>query len=332
MRLVEREADLLAAAEAAAREANAAFSDARVFLEKYVAKPRHVEVQIFGDQHGQVIHLNERECSIQRRHQKLIEETPSPGITPQLRKRITDAAVDGAAAIGYTNAGTMEFLVDEAGDFYFLEVNARLQVEHPVTELTARCDLVRLQIEAAAGLPLSVAQSDVAPHGHAIECRICAEDAARNFVPSIGTIARYVEPGGPGVRVDSGVTEGSAVTVHYDPMLAKLIVWAPTRDAAIARMKHALRRFVILGVTTNIGLLAAVLRHRAFVAGDTHTHFLDAHAADLRPTDRVPDAAFIAAALAASQRDPRAANGATATAAASHIDGPWNAAGHWRAF
>lgn len=277
MRLVHAANELEAAFAAAAREAQSAFGDARVFLEKYITRPRHIEFQIFGDHHGNVVHLFERECSIQRRHQKIIEETPSPALTPELRQQMGEAAVKAAQAMGYTNAGTVEFILAEDQSFYFLEVNTRLQVEHPVTEMTTHQDLVRLQVMVAAGLPLPFKQGDLKQDGHAIECRIYAEDPARNFMPGIGKLAFYRPPSGPFIRLDSGVREGSEVTVHYDPMLAKLIVWGKDRTAALEKMSWSLSRFAVLGVANNVEFLKAIIDHPQFISGDIHTHFLEAH-------------------------------------------------------
>lgn len=330
MRVVRSEAELQSSMEAARREANSAFGDARVFMEKYITRPRHIEFQIFGDSHGNVVHLYERECSIQRRHQKIVEESPSVALSDELRATMGQAAVRAAKAIGYVNAGTVEFILDESGAFYFLEVNTRLQVEHPVTEMVVGHDLVRAQIVVAAGGRLPFEQADLRQTGHAIECRIYAEDASRQFMPSTGRIEHYLEPKGPGIRVDSGVRAGSEVTVHYDPMLAKLVTWARTRDAAISRMAWALRRYVVLGVTTNIEFLHRVVSHPAHVAGRLHTHFLEEHAESLLG-DAVgpPDLAFAAAALASGRLRsvPGRTAGATATAS-----GPWEIAGHWRAY
>lgn len=278
MRLVHAAPELEAAFASAAREAQSAFGDARVFLEKYITKPRHIEFQIFGDHHGNVVHLFERECSIQRRHQKIIEETPSPALTPDLRARMGQAAVTVAQVMGYTNAGTVEFILAEDGSFYFLEVNTRLQVEHPVTEMTVHQDLVRLQVMVAADLALPFTQADLHQDGHAIEVRIYAEDPARNFMPGIGTLAFYRPPVGPFIRLDSGVREGSEVTVHYDPMLAKLIVWGKSREIALQKMTWALSRFAIVGVANNVAFLRAIIQHPQFKAGQIHTHFLEEHA------------------------------------------------------
>ncbi len=332
MRVVRGESELQPAIEAAEREAAAAFGDARVFLEKFIERPCHVEFQIFGDDHGNVVHLFERECSIQRRHQKIIEESPSPFLTDELRCEMAGAAVRAAKAIGYTNAGTIEFMVDPAGRFYFLEVNTRLQVEHPVTEMTLRQDLVRAQILVAASERLPFDQAALQPAGHAIECRIYAEDASRGFLPSTGVVEQYEPPAGPNIRVDSGVVRGSEVTVHYDPMLAKLLVWSRTREEAIRRMCWALRNFVILGVTTNIEFLHDVITHPAFVAGEVHTQFLDENPIGASSAAaEVPDEALIAAALTAQQTPGAGARGMTGPLRDQAL-GPWHSAGHWRAF
>jgi len=328
MRLVRDEYELAAALEAAAREAQAAFGDGRVFLEKYIARPRHIEFQIFGDEQGHAVHLFERECSIQRRYQKIIEETPSVALTPELRAKMGEAAVKAAKAIGYTSAGTVEFLVDEAGAFYFLEVNTRLQVEHPVTEMTLQQDLVRAQILVAAGQPMPFSQESLRPSGHAIECRICAEDASNNFFPSIGTLRRFRPPVGPNIRVDTGVCEGSSVSVHYDPMLAKLICHGRDRGDAIERTLWALRRFAVLGVTTNIEFLQRVIAHPDFAAGKLHTHFLDEHPELKESPADAPDAALVAAAWVARH----ASTGGVQIGSGGEPDrtGPWAGAGSWR--
>ncbi len=329
MRLVQDEYELGPALEAAAREAQAAFGDGRVFLERYLARPRHVEFQIFGDRHGHYAHLFERECSIQRRYQKIIEETPSPALTPALRSAMGDAAVRAARAIAYDNAGTVEFLVDDAGRFYFLEVNTRLQVEHPITEVTLSQDLVRAQLLVAAGEPLPFSQETLRPHGHAIECRVCAEDPAANFLPSIGTLRRFRPPVGPYIRVDSGVAEGSVVSVHYDSLLAKLVVWGRDRAEAIERTLWALHHFVVLGVTTNIEYLTRVIDLAEFRAGRVHTHFIDEHLRLREPPADVPDEAVVLAAWAAQtvSAGPVGAGGR-----ADEPVGPWSTAGGWRAF
>ena len=308
-------ADALAGAR---REARAAFGDETVFLERLILRPRHVEIQILADGHGNTLYLGERECSIQRRHQKILEEAPSPALTPALRAEMGEAAVRAARAAGYVNAGTVEFVLDQGGQFYFLEMNTRLQVEHPVTELVAGLDLVRWQIAIAAGAPLPFGQEDVRLRGHAIEARLYAEDPA-TYLPAVGRLALFDPPLGPGVRVDAGLTTGDEVTVHYDPMLAKLIVHGEDRAAAVARLGRALDDFAVLGLTTNLPLLRALAAHPAYAAGDTHTGFLAEHPLDLgRPADP-PDEVLAAAALLARQED----------GAARPAGDPF--AGHWRA-
>jgi acetyl-CoA/propionyl-CoA carboxylase biotin carboxyl carrier protein len=253
----------------ARREGEAYFSDATVYVEKYLEDPRHVEVQVLADQHGNVVHLGERDCTIQRRHQKLVEETPSPAVTPELRDRIGSMAVDAARAVGYQSAGTIEGLLDRDGNYWFLEMNTRIQVEHTVTELVTGIDLIREQILVAAGRPLSYAQENIRFSGHAIECRINAEDVASGFLPAPGTITAYREPAGPGVRVDSGVTVGSEILALYDPMIAKLCVWDTDRERARRRMLRALGEFTIEGVPALVGFHRALLAHPCFVAGET---------------------------------------------------------------
>ena len=264
----------------AQREAEAAFGDPSVYLEKYLVRPRHIEFQLLGDAYGRIIHLGERECSIQRRHQKLIEEAPSPVMTPELRERMGEAAVRGARAIGYKSAGTIEFLVDEDGSFYFMEMNTRIQVEHPVTELVTGVDLLKEQIRVAAGEPLSVPEGPIELRGHAIECRINAEDPSRNFAPSPGKIEIFHPPGGPGVRLDTHVYAGYHVPAHFDSLLAKLLVHANTRQEAITRMKLALESFIIEGVHTTIPFLIELLEDPDFVAGNIDTKFLDRRMAE----------------------------------------------------
>ena len=280
MAVVRGPGELAGAVAAARRVARAAFGDGTVFLEPYLDAPRHVEVQILGDAHGQVVHLGERECSIQRRYQKVIEEAPSPAVSPELREAMSAAAVAAGKAIGYTGAGTVEFLLAPDGRFFFLEVNTRLQVEHPVTELVWGLDLVRLQLLVAQGEPLPEEVTAARPRGHAIEARLYAEDPRRRFVPAAGTLHRFRIPGGPGLRVDAGVEDGSEVSPHYDPLLAKVIAHAPTRGEAAARLAAALAAAQIHGVATNRDLLVRTLRHPAFLAGQTDTHFLDRHGLD----------------------------------------------------
>lgn len=291
-----RAADALADALAAARrEARASFGDDTLYVERLIEQPRHVEIQVFADNHGNTVHVFERECSAQRRHQKMIEESPCPALSARVREQMGAAAIAAARAVGYRNAGTCEFLLEGDGDtarFYFLEMNTRLQVEHPVTEAVAGVDLVHAQLRVAAGEPLPFGQGSLTQRGHAIECRIYAEDPAQGFLPQAGTLLLYHEPQGPGIRVDSGVTMGSDVSVHYDPMLAKLIVHAATREDARRRAIAALRNYAILGIRTNIPFLLQVLEHPQFVAASIDTRFLDREAASLAaqiPTD-VPDA------------------------------------------
>jgi acetyl-CoA carboxylase biotin carboxylase subunit len=259
----------------ARQEALAAFGSAEVYIEKYLARPRHVEIQVMGDQHGRVMHLCERDCSVQRRHQKLIEEAPSPAVDQTLREDIGESAVRLAEAIGYVGAGTIEFLLDEDGSFYFMEMNTRIQVEHPVTEMTTNFDLVKEQIRVAAGEPLSFVMRGNRLRGHAIECRVNAEDPGRNFQPSPGLISAYHPPGGPGVRVDTHIYDGYTVPPFYDSLIAKVIVHGNSREEALARMRQALDSFIIEGVTTTIPFLGRVLRHPDFVAGQVDTKFLE---------------------------------------------------------
>jgi acetyl-CoA carboxylase, biotin carboxylase subunit len=273
---VARDADEFARQFGMARnEAGAAFGDESVYLEKYLGRPRHIEFQILGDRHGRVIHLGERDCSVQRRHQKLVEEAPSPALTPELRERMGEAAVRGAASIEYVGAGTIEFLLDEDGSFFFMEMNTRIQVEHPVTEMCTGYDLIKEQIRAAAGLPLSVDPGPVQLRGHAIECRINAEDPERNFAPSPGTITVFHPPGGNGVRLDTHVYAGYRVPPFYDSLLAKLIVHGSNRQEALARMRNALATFVVEGVHTTIPFLIQVMDHPDFAAGVVDTKFLE---------------------------------------------------------
>lgn len=299
MRIVQKMADLHSAHELARGEALNAFGNGDIYVEQYINDPHHIEVQILADHHGHVIHLGERECSLQRRHQKILEETPSPFITAKTRKAICAAAVSIAKAAGYRNAGTVEFLVDDRQRFYFLEVNTRIQVEHPITELVTGLDLVREQIRIAAGEPLSITQAKVRATGHAIECRICAEDPFHNFMPSPGTVTDLVEPQGGGIRVDGGIAAGSLVPMDYDPLLGKLCAWGRTRSDAIERMQRALREYRISGVTTNLFLHAQILRHPDFQRGVYTTHFLDQQrAALLAISAEQTTHALIAAAIA----------------------------------
>jgi acetyl-CoA carboxylase biotin carboxylase subunit len=259
----------------AQNEALAAFGNGEVYVEKYLARPRHVEIQVMGDLHGSVVHFGERDCSVQRRHQKLIEESPSPALTPELRAQMGEAAIRLASAINYAGAGTLEFLLDEDGSFYFMEMNTRIQVEHPVTEMVTSFDLVKEQIRVASGEPVSFRGDGARLRGHAIECRINAEDPYRNFQPSPGVITAYHPPGGPGVRLDSHIYDGYTVPPYYDSLLAKVIVHGNDREEALARMGQALDSFVLEGVTTTIPFLGRVIRHPDFVAGRVDTKFLE---------------------------------------------------------
>jgi 3-methylcrotonyl-CoA carboxylase alpha subunit len=306
MRVVDDLAQFDESLGAAKREALAAFGDDKVLLEKYLVRPRHIEFQILADTHGNTLHLGERECSIQRRHQKIIEEAPSPAMTPELRERMGAAAIRAARSVGYTNAGTVEFLLDEGGAFYFLEMNARLQVEHPVTELVYGLDLVRLQFAIAAGARLELEQKDVSARGWAIEARINAEDPDNGYLPAIGTITRFEPPTGPGIRLDAGVRTGSRVSIHYDSMLAKLIAFGPDRLSAIERLTAALEAFPIDGVRTNQPLLLHIARNESFRAGNTTTAFLVEHADFLRPDPTGEPAEAMLLAVAAVLTDPRA--------------------------
>ena len=274
MRLVKNEIDILSALRAARSEAKAAFDNDEVYIEKYIESPHHIEFQILGDTHGNVIHLCERECSVQRRHQKVVEETPSPLMTPELRGKMGEAAVAAAKAVDYVGAGTIEFLVDEKLNYYFLEMNTRLQVEHPITERVVGIDLVKEQINIVNGFKLSKEQKDVQQNGHAIECRIYAEDPENNFMPSPGVVKHITEPLGLGVRTDGYVYEGYEIPIYYDPLISKLIIWAKTRDEAIARMKRALHEYKITGVKTSIKFLERIFETPDFVEGKYDTHFI----------------------------------------------------------
>ena len=276
IRRVDSEGEFARELAAATREATSAFGDGRMMIEKYLPASRHVEFQVLADSQGTVLHLFERECSVQRRHQKIVEETPSPALDAPLRTRMSEAAVRAARAIGYVGAGTVEFLV-EGEAFYFLEMNTRLQVEHPVTELTLGLDLVRLQIEVAEGRPLALEQDALHPNGHAIECRLNAEDPARGFLPSVGPLRAFAFPEGPGLRVDAGYAPGNAVGPHYDSLLAKLIAWGPTRQEALRRMGRLLAQSRVSGIATNLGFLQSVVSHAAFRSGAYTTRFIDEH-------------------------------------------------------
>ena len=309
MRQVHDMAGARAAVQSARREADAAFGDGTLYVERLIARPYHVEVQICADTHGHVVHLFERECSTQRRHQKVIEESPSPHVTPALRQRMTSAAIRAARAAGYVNAGTFEFLVDlsegrlDTAPFYFLEMNTRLQVEHPVTEQVTGVDLVRAQLLVASGERLPWPQASLTQRGHAIEARVYAEAPAQGFIPQAGTLLLYREPSAPGVRIDSGFREGDVVPVHYDALLAKVIATAGSRALAIERLVAALRDFPVLGIHTNIPFLIRVLESEAFRAGRMHTGYLDEEGAALAAEPDEPPPAFLRAALDAADHD-----------------------------
>ena len=298
MRLVKNEADIVSSVRAARSEAKAAFGDDAVYIEKYITSPHHIEFQILADQNGNTVHLFERECSVQRRHQKMIEETPSPLMTPELREEMGNAAVEAAKAVNYFGAGTIEFLVDNDLNYYFLEMNTRLQVEHPITERVTGVDLVKQQIYVAEGRDLQFAQNDLKQRGHAIECRVYAEDPDNNFMPSAGKVYKISDPLGLGVRTDGYVYEGYEIPIYYDPMISKLIVWGNTRDEAIARMRRALYEYKITGVKTSIKILERVMNNENFIKGNYDTHFIENNKEQLssRPdTDEPEDMVIIAA-------------------------------------
>jgi acetyl-CoA carboxylase biotin carboxylase subunit len=313
MRRVDQESELEAAIREASSEAERSFRNGDVYIEKLIDKPRHIEIQIAGDQHGNLVHLGERECSLQRRHQKIVEECPSPLIVtnPAMRAAMGEAALRIARAVGYSSLGTVEFLADVQGDFYFLEVNTRLQVEHPVTELVTGYDLVRLQLQIAAGEKLPFKQDDIQWRGSALECRICAEDAENNFFPSPGKIVQLREPSGPGVRLDSGIYPGWTVPLDYDPLLAKLVVWDADRDSAIQRMQRALSEYSITGVETNIAFFREIMDDPAFRKGWLHTGFVADYFARRKakpnPTPELELALAVTAAAAHSKNGHREA-------------------------
>ena len=314
MRVVREASQFDAALAAARREASASFGDVHMLIEKFVTQPRHIEVQVFADAHGNVLHLFERDCSVQRRHQKIIEEAPAPGLTEEQRLTMGQAAVDAAKAVGYLGAGTVEFLVDSGGRFYFMEMNTRLQVEHPVTELVTGQDLVEWQLLVAAGEPLPLSQGDLVINGHAIEARLYAEDPDRDFLPATGHLLHLRYPAaGQHVRIDTGVREGDLVSIHYDPLLAKLIVWDTDRASALRRLQTALRETRVIGVTTNLGFLTTVAAHEVFAAGGVDTGFIDRQRSDLvggggSPSERARVAADVSG-------DPNS---------------PWHGASGWR--
>ncbi|MCH2488700.1 MAG: acetyl-CoA carboxylase biotin carboxylase subunit [Flavobacteriales bacterium] len=298
MRIVEREAELAEQMKRAISEAESAFGDGSVFIEKYVASPRHVEIQVLADSFGNTLHLFERECSIQRRHQKVVEEAPSAVLTPELRAKMGEAAVKVARACDYLGAGTVEFLLDENHNFYFLEMNTRLQVEHPVTEWITGIDLVEQQIKIAQGEALDFKQEDLAIHGHAIELRVYAEDSFDNFMPSVGTLERYRPPSGENIRVDDGFREGMQVPIHYDPMLSKLITWGKTRNEAIQRMLTAIEAYEVVGVSTTLPFGRFVCEHEAFRSGAFDTHFVKKYYSEEILQEQMKEDAEIAAKVA----------------------------------
>jgi acetyl-CoA carboxylase biotin carboxylase subunit len=326
MRVVRSEEEIASAVESAIRESKSAFGSEVVFLEKYIEAPRHIEFQVAGDDFGNAVHLFERECSIQRRHQKIIEETPSTALNDELRMKMGSTAVNVIKAAGYTNVGTVEFLLDKDNNFYFLEVNTRIQVEHPVTEMVTGIDLVKLQISIAAGEKIPFTQSDLSQRGHSIECRIYAEDGDNNFMPSSGKILLFREPKGPGVRYDCGIYEGYEVPVFYDPILAKLIVWGKDREEAITRMLMALKDNVILGVKTSNKFMQDVLNHQDFREGKTFTNFIESHSDDLFvKNETINDLALLAAAqFSASKKSKTQSH-----AGQSIRTNPWTECGRW---
>jgi acetyl/propionyl-CoA carboxylase alpha subunit len=324
MRVVRRAEELPAALAASRREARAAFGAETLVVERFVERSRHVEVQVVADAHGAVLQLGERECSIQRRHQKVVEETPSPALAPGQRRELLRAGVAAARAVAYRGAGTVEFLLAPDGRTYFLEMNTRLQVEHPVTEAVTGLDLVALQLELAAGRALALAQEQVTSRGHALECRLYAEDPANDDLPSPGRVLHLSEPTGPGIRVDSGLARGGEVTVHYDPLLAKIVAWGSDRAEATLRMREALCQTVVLGVVTNLPRLRAIVEHPAFAAGELHTGFIEEHLAELSPPACPP--ALAIAALAAALRLGRDGG----RGARRELPDPWASLGPWR--
>jgi len=325
MKVVEREEDLAEALQSARREAQSAFGDSRMLVEQYVLQPRHVEIQVFADQHGNCLYLNERDCSIQRRHQKVVEEAPAPGLTMELRRAMGEAAVKAAQAIGYVGAGTVEFLLDARGQFFFMEMNTRLQVEHPVTEAITGLDLVAWQIRVARGEPLPITQAQVPLRGHAIEVRLYAEDPQNEFLPASGTLALYHEPAaGPGRRVDSGVREGDEVSPFYDPMLGKLIAWGESREEARQRLLAMLDETAVAGVKTNLAFLRRILAHPSFAAAQLDTGFIERHQADLLPAPGgLSDAFWQAAAAAFIESESPQVRG-------DDPHSPWSARSGWR--
>ncbi|HET6281278.1 MAG TPA: acetyl-CoA carboxylase biotin carboxylase subunit [Polyangia bacterium] len=323
MRLVDAEDKLEAALAGARREAKAAFGDDTVYLEKAIVRPRHIEIQVFGDEHGGAVHLYERDCSIQRRNQKVIEESPSPALDDDLRARMGEVATRAARSVGYVGAGTIEMLFDSAArSFYFLEMNTRLQVEHPVTELVTGVDLVRWQLAVAQGEKIPLAQAQIPRRGAAIECRVYAEDSVK-FLPSPGTITSLRVPAGPGIRDDSGVVAGSVISVHYDPMISKLCTWADSRAAAIDRMRRALGEYHVGGIRTNLAFHRRVVRHAAFAAGEYDTGFIERYRAELTPAEPDEETAQMAAVAAAIAARQAGGSGAVELDLSATQPSPW---------
>ncbi len=330
MRVVERGEDFAAALAGAMREGKNSFGDDRVLLERYLKRPRHVEIQVFADSQGETVYLFERDCSIQRRHQKVVEEAPAPGMSPELRQHMGEAAVAAARAIGYVGAGTVEFLLDTDGSFYFMEMNTRLQVEHPVTEMICGQDLVEWQIRVASGQPLPLRQEQLAIEGHAIEVRIYAEDPTREFLPSIGRILHLRTPEeGPHVRIDRGVRQGDEVSIHYDPMIAKLIVWDQDRPSALRRLREAVSTFEVTGVNTNLSFLSTIANHDAFAAADLDTGFIERHRQELIP-ERTPASDRVLALACLELLLSRKAEAARAAGTSRDPYSPWHGTQGWR--
>ncbi len=336
MRIVADDASFAAALESAKREAKSAFGDDRVLVERYLERPRHIEVQVFGDAHGSIVYLYERDCSVQRRHQKVLEEAPAPGLPAGRRKAMGEAAVAAARSIRYVGAGTVEFIAGQDGTFYFMEMNTRLQVEHPVTEMITGLDLVKWQLSVAAGNPIPLKQSEIQRNGHSIEARIYAENPAKNFLPSTGRLrhlrmptASEFGPGGSPVRVDSGVRQGDAITPHYDPMIAKLVVWGEDRTVALGRMRAALAQCEIIGVATNVAFLARTVAGKAFASAELDTGLIERNRAELFPADAgVADEELAAAALAELLAEQ--AQAAAAAQASGDPHSPWSIVDGWR--
>lgn len=332
MRIIRESGDLEDSLAACMREARSAFGDDTIYLEKYIDRPRHIEFQVLADTHGNVVHLFERECSIQRRYQKIVEETPSVALDRELREKMGKVAVQVARTAGYTNAGTVEFLLDQTGTFYFLEVNARVQVEHPITEAVVGVDLVKQQIRIASGKELSLKQEDLRQRGHAIECRIYAEDPENDFLPSAGKILLVKEPTGPGIRCDSGIWSGCEISVHYDPILSKLVVWDETREQARRRMASALRQYVILGIKTTVSFLADIMEHSAFIEGRTHTGFIQEHFLEWRLSagDPYEEKIALLAAAALGKGGASPGGGPRSAYGGKEIFTPWKSNNRWR--